>query len=323
MMFELWRIKSLAVVLLLVTALAITGCAAQEKKAAVSDSSYMKVIDDAGREVNIKNKPTRVISLSPSFLEPLHTAGLNVIARPSSKHTIPEFAVGLPEIGVTTSISVEQVASLQPDLVVGYAGIHDKLATVLEGNNIPVLILKMKTYDEVIDKLQLFGNISGDSSAADAAIAAMQHDMSRLTGRLPLSSRPRAAILHSTAKSVSVLLEGSIAGSTAKLLNIENIATGQSAVNKAQDTVPFSLEKLVDENPDIIFVVAMGDVDEIQRRMDKEFTANPAWNSLTAVQQQHIYYLPQELFLLNPGVHYPQAAAVMARLAYPEVFGDE
>jgi iron complex transport system substrate-binding protein len=312
--------KKLLLVSLLLLCFLAAGCGESKNSAnSAEGGAFLTLTDDAGRKVVLAKKPERIVSLSPSFLEPLRAAGAELVARPSSKNSVPDFAKALPEIGATTSINVERVAELKPDLVIGYLGVHDKLVKVLEENNIPVIIIKMKTYDEVIEKMSLFGKLAGDTEKADGEIKKMQDSIKNLKAKLP-QEKKRIAILHGTAKSVDVLLDGSIAGSTAKLLGLENIAANERAVNKAQDAVPFSLERLVEANPDMIFIVTMGSLDEIKKRMNEDFMANPAWKSLAAVQNGRVHYLPQELFLLSPCLEYPSAAECMARLAYAEAF---
>ncbi|WP_278977151.1 hypothetical protein [Phascolarctobacterium faecium] len=51
--------------------------------------------------------------------------------------------------------------------------------------------------------------------------------------------------------------------------------------------------------------------------------SNPAWASLEAVRNNKVYLLPERLFLLNPGLHYPDAVKYMAKTVYPEVFKDD
>ena len=41
---------------------------------------------------------------------------------------------------------------------------------------------------------------------------------------------------------------------------------------------------------------------------------------IAAVREGRVYYLPQDLFLLSPGIHYPEAVASMAKCLYPEAF---
>ena len=126
--------------------------------------------------------------------------------------------------------------------------------------------------------------------------------------------------MHSTAQNVTVQLEGSIAGSTAQLLGFTNIAAGSMPLENNSTAAPYSLETLVAANPDIIYITSMGKLETVQDAMLKSISASPAWQSLEAVRSGHVYFLPQELFLLSPGIKYPQAAEYMAKLAYPEKF---
>ena len=80
------------------------------------------------------------------------------------------------------------------------------------------------------------------------------------------------------------------------------------------------METLVEQNPDILFITSMGKLSEIKQNMEKTMAENPAWQSLPAVRNHQVYYLPQELFLLSPGIHYPEAVETMAKLVYPGVF---
>ena len=61
-------------------------------------------------------------------------------------------------------------------------------------------------------------------------------------------------------------------------------------------------------------------MDEIKGNMDQLMKSNPAWQTIPAVRDGRVYYLPQELFLLSPGIHYPEAVETMAKLVYPGVF---
>ena len=60
--------------------------------------------------------------------------------------------------------------------------------------------------------------------------------------------------------------------------------------------------------------------DELVKSMEQTIADNPAWQTLPAIQQGKLYYLPQDLFLLSPGIHYPEAVETMAKLVYPEAF---
>lgn len=83
------------------------------------------------------------------------------------------------------------------------------------------------------------------------------------------------------------------------------------------------MESLVGQDPEVIFITSMGKADEIENRLRADFKNNPAWNSLKAVREGHVYVLPENLFLINPGLQYPEAVKFMAQQVYPEVFVNE
>ena len=104
------------------------------------------------------------------------------------------------------------------------------------------------------------------------------------------------------------------------MLGWENVAAGTAPLEKNPDAAPYSLETLVAQNPELIFVTSMGKMDAIKSEMDEEMKKNPAWQTVHAVREGKVYYLPQDLFLLSPGIHYPEAVEMMAKCVYPEVF---
>ncbi len=296
------------------------------KQAATGDrqpAGYLKVTDDAGRTVVLQRKPSRIVVLSPSFLELLYAVDGKAVGRPSSSvdlSALPKQARSIPEVGFAYNINVEKVVALQPDLVVAMQGIQDALVPVLEGSQIPVIVLKYKTYDDVFNKIVLFGDIAGTKRKAAAMVQSLKAKLKQITDKLP-NQTTKVAILRATSKSVSLELENSIAGNTAKLLKLQNVAAGSRPIDSGADLTPYSLEKLVENDPDLIFVVTMGKTAEIENTMRSDVENNPAWSTLRAVRNKKVVFLPSELFLLNPGLRIPESAAYMAKLVYPEVYG--
>ena len=196
---------------------------------------------------------------------------------------------------------------------------NDKFVHNFEENNIPVIVLEMRTYAQVKNTVSVLGKITGNEAKAEELNKDMDERIAAVKAKMPQESK-RIAILHSTAQNVTVQLEGSIAGSTAQLLGFTNIAAGSMPLENNSTAAPYSLETLVAANPDIIYITSMGKLETVQDAMLKSISASPAWQSLAAVRSRHVYFLPQELFLLSPGIKYPQAAEYMAKLAYPEKF---
>ena len=292
-----------------------SGCGGEKVSEPVEMSQekiFATIEDDLGRKIVLEKKPARIVVTSASFLEPLHEVGGEIVGRPDSKNKMPDWAKNLPSVGAVYQIDVERLLSCAPDLVVVNKGMNEKLLPVLEENKIPAAVVELKTYDDVKRGLKMFATISGDVAAGEKIIADMDAEIKSIVDKVPKKNL-RVAILHSTAQGLSVQLDGSIAGSIAKMFSWENVASGMTPLEKNPDAAPYSMETLAEQK-------SMGDLDEIKANMSKAIETNEAWQAIGAIKNNRLYYLPQDLFLLSPGLRYPDAVKQMAQLIYPENF---
>ena len=314
-----WRFLT---VIFCVLALAATlGCGGggtppEQKKE--PSAAFATIVDDLGREVTLPKKPERIVVTSASFLEPLHAVGGDVVGRPDSK-SVPDWAKDKTSIGRVYNVDLEKLLACAPDLVIANKGMNEKLLESLEINKIPTLIVDMKNYEEVKNEVRIFSQVTGEKEKGEALIRSMDEKIKAIVDKIPKDKR-RVAILHSTAQGLSVQLETSIAGSTAKMLGFENVASGMTPLEKNPDSAPYSIETLVEQNPEILFVTSMGKIDEVKKGMDNTIALNPAWQTIPAVKNGKMFYLSQEHFLLSPGIEYPAAVEEMAKQVYPELF---
>lgn len=298
--------------------LLLTGCGEEKNIPPVEveqTQTFATITDDAGRTVTLSQKPTRIVVTSAGFLEPLHAVGASIVGRPDSKTKMPNWAKDLPSVGAVYQIDMERLLACAPDLVIINKGMNEKLLPVLEENKIPALVVELKTYDDVKRGLRTFATISGDTQAGDKIIRDMDADIQTIVELVP-KDKLRVAILHSTAQGLTVQLDGSIAGSIVKMFGWENVAADMTPLEKNPDAAPYSMETLAEQNPEIIFVTSMGDLEEIKANMTAAIAENAAWQTIAAVRDRRLYFLPQDLFLLSPGLRYPQAVRTIAELIY-------
>lgn len=317
------KYKTLAGLIAICFLVSIAGCSQQQNKVspATVNTNYLSIQDDDNRTVILPKKPGKIVPLSPSLVDLLYAVGGKAAGRPSSRTgTLPKDVQVLPEVGHISNINTERLISLQPDLVIGYQGLHEKLIPIMESSNIPFIIVKLKTYDDVMNSIKLFGAIAGTQEQAQTVADGMNQRIKKVITRLPAVAKS-AVILHATANSVTVQLENSIAGDVANIIGLKNIAAGSVPMAGNPESTPYSIEKLVEKDPDMILITFMGENAEIEKRLQMEVESNPAWNGLRAVQNKQVYFLSMELFLLNPGIHYDEAVAYMAKIVYPEVYG--
>ena len=306
--------RTILTALLIAATLALTACGlpvADEER-----GSYASITDDNGRTVLFDKKPERIVVTSASFLEPLYAVGGSVVGRPESKTKVPPEAKDVPRIGRVYQIDAEKIIALKPDLVILNKGMNEKLVDTLNANYVKTLVLDMKSYEDVKREIGIFAALTGEKEKGEALVQKMDADIDAVRTSIP-QEKKRVAIIHSTGQGLSVQLDGSIAGSIAVMLGWENTAAGMPALDKNPDAAPYSMETLVAQNPDIIFVTSMGEEAEIRASMEAMFAESPAWQSVGAIRDGRVYYLPQEMFLFSPGIEYPKAVQYMARLVYP------
>lgn len=307
----------LAILLFSLVTMFLAGCGANTaEERSITSEAFAVITDDAERTVVLEKKPERIVSLSSSFLEPLHAVGGTVVAKPVSRLVDPDWARDLPTIGKAGQVDMEQVLSQKPDLVLLHKGMHEKYIQMLEDNGILSIVLDMKSYDDVKRDIAILSQVTGEPAIGRDRIASMDSEIERVKSIIP-QERLRVAVLHSTAQGLSVQLEGSIAGSVLHLMGWENVAAGMTPLAKNPDAAPYSMETLVEQNPDVLFITSMGRIEDIQAEMQARISADPAWQTIPAVRAGQVYYLPQELFLLSPGLAYPDAVSMMAKCVYP------
>ncbi len=314
------RIGILLAVIMAVS-IVLVGCGSDKAANQMAEQkSFAVVTDDLGRNVEFSQKPARIVVTSASFLEPLEAVGgaESVVGRPDSKTKMPDFAKGLTSVGKVYQIDTEKIMACQPDLVVINKGMNEKLVDTLEANGIKTLVLDMKSYEDVKREVETLAKVTGNPDKGEQLARSMDEKIAAVKAKIPADKR-RTAIIHSTSQGLTVQLDGSIAGSIVKMLGWENMASNMEPLAKNPDAAPYSLETLVEKNPDVIFITSMGKMEDIKAGMDKTLQS-PAWQSVTAVKEGKVYYLPQDLFLLSPGIHYPEAVEQMAKCLYPEVF---
>ena len=201
------------------------GTPPEQKKE--TSAAFATIKDDLGREVTLAKKPERIVVTSASFLEPLHAVGGDVVGRPDSK-SVPDWAKDKTSIGRVYNVDLEKLLACAPDLVIANKGMNEKLLESLEINKIPTLIVDMKNYEEVKNEVRIFSQVTGEKEKGEALIRSMDEKIKAIVDKIPKDKR-RVAILHSTAQGLSVQLDTSIAGSTAKMLGFVNVASGMTA----------------------------------------------------------------------------------------------
>ena len=300
---------------------------AEDHNVLIAGNGYPCTITDyLGNEVTLETRPERVAVLSGTFLNMWYALGGRSICRTDLRTAMidplyEEEINALPSVGAVYNANVEAIIEQQPDFIIAQSGVQSSISATLQDTGFKIATLHMRTYNDVLDHLRVFGVLLDNEAFVEDHIAQMEAQKKAITGQLPEEAKS-VVILYVTSSALSVKLDNSIAGDIAGILCLENIASGLPPDTLGSETTPLDIEYIVDKNPDVILVTSMISSNEDARRvMKEEFTTNPAWAGIEAIREGRVVYLPQEYFLYNAAHNYVDAVEYMAKGVYPEIYG--
>ncbi len=282
------------------------------------------VTDSAGRTVAIPVRPQRVIVLNASNLDLFYAAGGKAVGKPTTEalpDTVKAATAAVPAVGTTASPNVEQIIALKPDLVLGVnVPPHHQLLPVLEKAGIPILLQMLDNYQQILDTLHFYGELTGQTEQAAAAVGRIEDGYKRLLERNGGARPPvKALIVWGSTESFNMATSNSFSGDLLRRLGGQNIADGQEGVGKKLNYLPLSLEYVSKSNPDVILLITHSSDTKVGEKFRAELAAHPAWQGLKAVKDNRVHQLPYHLFAVNPGTRVGEALTVLDGLLYPEV----
>jgi len=302
----------------------MSGMGAKRERMSEGKGYPVTIEDMLGNKVTLVKKPERIAAISGTFLGVLYSLGGKSIcmAEPGGGSPIPAGSENLPIIGKVYKPDVEKILEMTPDLVIAQFGLQNSIVPALKQSGINVLTLNMRTYEDVHHILRIVGRIIDSESKAEEIIRNMEKDKNEIISKLP-SRKTKIVILHVTSQDVSVKLSNSIAGNVAEILKLENIAAGNKPQGMGGETIPFSMETIIEKDPDVILVTSMlSDNTSSKKVIEEKLGADPVWKELRAVKQGKIVFLPQKYFLYNAGADFVKGIEYMAKGVYPEVYGE-
>ncbi|CQR72756.1 High-affinity heme uptake system protein IsdE precursor [Sporomusa ovata DSM 2662] len=294
----------------------------QESRGELKSGSFKTVIDGAGRRIVVPEQPQRVVALNASNIDLYLGAGGKLTGRAATNTLPPAVRAAVkdvPTVGLPPNPNLEQLVALKPDLVLA-ANIpfHHVLVPVLEKAGIPILLQTLDSYQQVLDTLAFYGELTGQPDKAAAEIARIENRYKAATVSANGKPAPRVLILWGTTESFNMGLSSSFTGDLVKRLGGVNVAEAAEHTAAAGGYAPLSLEFVVKARPEVILYITHSSDEKVETKFRSELARQPAWQGIEAVRQNRVYKLPYHLFAVNPGTQVGEAVAVLAGLLYPD-----
>lgn len=281
-----------------------------ESKATDNDTSEtiypVEVTDSNGDIVTIDQEPEKIISVAPNLTELVYELGLEdkLVGR-SDYCDYPEEVASVETVGTLQTPDVEKIISLDPDLVVASTHFDEEIATKLEAEKIPVLILyEEKEMTGVYDMITTLGQAMNCNDKAAACVDNMKETIEEVETAVKDQEKPSVYYVVGYGESGDYTAGGdTFVGAMIETAGGENIAKDVSGWN-------ISLEKIVEADPDIIV---------LSEYFKDDFVKTKPYKNLTAVKEGKVYTIDTNL-LDRQGYRNAEGIRTLAEIFHPEVF---
>lgn len=265
----------------------------------------IRIVDALGREVVLPALPQRIVMTGKALFMVADAAYL-----------FPDAAEKIIGIGNTAQGSgnfiqlidsnydkkaifdkdagAEQIAALQPDLVIMKSIAAESTGAPIEALGIPVLYVDFETPEQYIRDLAILGKVFGNDARATEVAAFYQNKIDEIAVAVKGAPKPRVLILYYNDK------DGNVAFNVPPMGWIQTqmveIAGGEpiwADANPAKGWTQVTLEQIAAWNADQIFVISyFKDPSEVVDGLK----ADPNWASIRAVKEDKIYGFAGDLY---------------------------
>lgn len=277
--------------------------------------------DSTGADVTLTARPKKVAVLFSSYADIWVTAGGNVditVGEAVERGFAGDSAV-LADAGAGhTTIDLETLTSESPDLVIGTADYACQTNAVdfCRSVGIPAALFRVESFSDYLGVLEIFCNITGEDARYETYGIKVKEQIDALFDRIASADRT---------PSILFVRAGSSAKSTKAKTTSDNFACvmlSELGARNIADTnnelsSNLSLEAILVEDPDYLFITTMGDEAAAKEYMNSLLAAD-GWKDLSCVKENRYFYLPKDLFHFKPNARWAEAYEYLAELLYPE-----
>lgn len=288
--------------------------------AAAAHGEIITFTDALGAEVSLDKTPEKVVSLLGSYGDIWLQAGGTLVG--ATEDAVTHTGLGLDGdiaiIGSDKTPNLELILALDPDFAILSADTsrHVQARASLEAAGIPCGYFSVLTYEDYMDVLKLFTDITGRSDLYAEQVKCVSSAIESIIANAqshPDYGKRTALLLRAYVTSIKAKDSTStVAGPILKDMGLINIADSDSGLMEN-----LSMESIIAMDPEYIFVVFMGlDKEGAEQKLNEVLLSNPAWNTLSAVQNGRYIVLDHRLFHYRPNARWADAYEFIGELIY-------
>lgn len=274
--------------------------------------------DSDGRPLSLPAPARRVVSLSPAATETLYAIGAGpALVGDTTFCDWPPEALKVAKVGgfAASTISVERILSLKPDLVISAGAMHGVIAVALAKLSIPVFVWDPGDFASIASCMEALGELTGRGPEARKAAAAMTSTIESVRARLSSIPRDRRPTVFWEVYDEPLMTCGS---ATFPHFIIE-AAGGRDLFSDLAGQWPrISGEEVIRRAPAWI----MGADDHGDKLTARELAGRAGWKGVPAVRDGRIALIPANL-VSRASPRVAEGVLAVAGALWPELFPRE
>ena len=273
-------------------------------------AAEVRVTDDLGQVIALKEPARRIISLYGAYSEILFAigAGDRLIARTTADR-FPQSILDKPSVGTHLRPNMELVLGLQPDLIIHAVGRkhgHEVIRQIQQ-KGLTVAVFQPRNFSELFSVIDRLGILTGEEENAQALVNGQISRLGQIDLRMAKSKdRPKVFF--------EVRYPNLLAAGQGSIVNDVILkAGGVNCLPNEKKLVRINIETLIDYDPDV-YVVQKGPMN----RNPGSPESRPNFQVLRAVQQGRVFFVDEYVFS-RPGPRSVEAVEQLAAYLHPEI----
>jgi iron complex transport system substrate-binding protein len=249
--------KKLFGLVLILLAVALSGCRSGAESSDLSNSPSRQISDDLGRSLKIPEKVTRAVSLAPNLTEIIFAVGGGErLVGVTDFCNFPAEAQKIQKIGDTLKPNIESIIALKPQIVfVSTASQLETFTKTLESQGITVFVTNPNNLEGIYQSIEKVGEIFGTKEKALEVVGSLKKRVAQIEEATKRSALPRVFVqIDKTLYTI---------GKDSFMTDLITRAGGVSVTKDLPTGYPkLSKETALALNPDVIILSESPDNDE-------------------------------------------------------------
>lgn len=312
----------------LFTFTALTACTAapENPDASATDTAItvtdtaVTFTDDAGVTHTVNKHPQTTAVLFSSFADIWTTAGgnISVTVGESVERGFAAHGVTLVDDGAGKTVNTELLIAAKPDFVICSADIpaQAECAAGLCEAGIAAAVFRVETFDDYLRVLEIFCALNETPDIYETCGIQIKEQIDGLLSAAAENNTiPEKRILFLRAGTSAKATKAKTADDHFAAVMLEELGCHNIADDAPVLLDGLSIEEIITENPDAVFISMMGEEAAVRSYMDGVLRLD-TWQTLDAVRDGRVYYLPKDLFQFKPNARWYEAYRYLYELLY-------